>query len=389
MSNVDQWLTVTGVVAINNAVEYCNPTADQCTLINPWPSIQIALAPGDPTIETLTDSRGGSWRYDLGWNGGLLRGIRRPGNAIDEIQVDYGSSLDIHSSSSALTVTRAGTSYVYNQQTDCDGPCPQPPPFVQVLTAQGSLGYSKKYKTQYRLLHYNAQGAEPTPYDGVVLASTDDFGATTTYQYDQYLRPTQITWPEGNQDRYSYDDRANILQLTKVAKPGTGLTDIVRSVSYAATCTNRITCNLPNSVTDARGNTLTFTYDSVHGGVLTKTGPAVNGVTPQTRFEYAQRYAWLKNSSGSYNQAASPVWVLVRERFCRTTNPSGSSCVGGASDEVVTDYDYGPNSGPNNLLVRGIAVTADGQTRRTCYGYDQLGRRITETKPNANLSACP
>ena len=41
------------------------------------------------------------------------------------------------------------------------------------------------------------------------------------------------------------------------------------------------------------------------------------------------------------------------------------------------------------LLVRGVAVTADGQTRRTCYGYDALGRRISETKPNAGLGACP
>ena len=115
----------------------------------------------------------------------------------------------------------------------------------------------------------------------------------------------------------------------------------------------------------------------------------MNGVTPQTRYEYAQRYAWLKNSSGGYSQGSSPIWVLVRERFCRTTSPSGSGCVGGTSDEVVTDYDYGPNTGPNNLLLRGVAVTADGQTRRTCYGYDQMGRKISETKPSALLTVCP
>jgi YD repeat-containing protein len=115
----------------------------------------------------------------------------------------------------------------------------------------------------------------------------------------------------------------------------------------------------------------------------------VNGVTPQTRYEYAQRYAWLRDSSGGYSQAASPIWMQVRERFCRTTNPSGSGCTGGAADEVVTDYDYGPNSGPNNLLLRGVAVTADGQTRRSCFGYDQMGRIISETSPNANLTSCP
>ena len=28
-------------------------------------------------------------------------------------------------------------------------------------------------------------------------------------------------------------------------------------------------------------------------------------------------------------------------------------------------------------------------TLRTCYAYDALGRRISETQPNANLASCP
>lgn len=98
----------------------------------------------------------------------------------------------------------------------------------------------------------------------------------------------------------------------------------------------------------------------------------------------------MRNAAGTaYVQATTPVWLLTRERFCRTTAPAGANCTGGAADEVVTDYDYGPNSGPNNLLLRGLAVTADGETLRTCYTYDALGRRISETKPAANLSVCP
>ncbi len=57
----------------------------------------------------------------------------------------------------------------------------------------------------------------------------------------------------------------------------------------------------------------------------------------------------------------------------------------------VTTYDYGPESGSNILLPRGQAVTADGQTLRTCYAYDGRGRKISETSPNgtAGLAACP
>jgi YD repeat-containing protein len=45
------------------------------------------------------------------------------------------------------------------------------------------------------------------------------------------------------------------------------------------------------------------------------------------------------------------------------------------------------------LLPRGQIVTAtDGgvtTTLRTCYTYDALGRRLSETRPNANLTSCP
>lgn len=202
---------------------------------------------------------------------------------------------------------------------------------------------------------------------------------------------TRSTDPEGNYTNYTYSGLSRQpTEIRKVAKPGSGLPDIVATATYTSPCTaNPKLCEKPLTKTDASGNTTTYTYDAVHGGVLTETGPAVGGVAPQKRYEYAQRYAWVKNSAGAYVQGPTPVWVLTRERYCRTTAASGTSCAGGAADEVITDYDYGPNSGPNNLLLRGIAVTAEGETLRTCYGYDGRGRKISETKPSANLTSCP
>lgn len=163
---------------------------------------------------------------------------------------------------------------------------------------------------------------------------------------------------------------------------------LATGATYDQVCANLITCNRPNTTTDAKGNVTIYTYDRVHGGVLTKTGPAVDGISAQVRYEYVQRHAWLKNSSGGYSPAAGAIWLLARERHCRTTAPSGPSCAGGAADEVITDYDYGPDSGPQNLLLRGISATADAQTLRTCFAYDQMGRKISETKPRAGLVSC-
>jgi YD repeat-containing protein len=216
-------------------------------------------------------------------------------------------------------------------------------------------------------------------------------GYNVDYKYDGLGRTIKVTLPEGNSTEYVYNERGSVTLRKATGKDG-AVTE--ERAAYPANCVNTITCNKPEAVTDARGFVTNYSYDPVHGGLLTETKPAgADGVRPQTRYEYAQRSAWLRNAGGGY-EPGSPVWLKVRERYCRTTAAAGPSCTGGANDEVVTDFDYGPNSGPNRLLLRGIAVTSlNGlglmQTLRTCYRYDTFGRKISETKPSANLPSCP
>jgi hypothetical protein len=177
-------------------------------------------------------------------------------------------------------------------------------------------------------------------------------------------------------ETYTYDARNNVLS--------NGIT----SAGYDLTCANMITCNKPNWVKDTAGNQTDLTWDPVHGGVLTETGPAVNGIRPQKRYTYVQRYAWFKNPAGVMTRSTEPIWKLNTMSFCRTTAASGAGCAV-AADQVVTTYDYGPDSGPNTLLLRGVVVTADGVSLRTCYRYDQYANKISETQPLANLTSCP
>lgn len=208
---------------------------------------------------------------------------------------------------------------------------------------------------------------------------------------DAFLpQPTLVasaTNPEGDRTEYTYDARGNVTSVRKKAKPNTGLADIVTSATYPDTsCANRKTCNKPATTTDARGNITNYTYDPVHGGILTETGPAPTSTQPrpQTRYTYVQRYAQILNSTGSFVQAATPVWLPASKSFCKT---GAAPCV--SSDEVKTTYDYGPTTGANNLLLRGIVVDAGVLKLRTCYGYDSVGRKISETRPRAGLTSCP
>jgi YD repeat-containing protein len=212
--------------------------------------------------------------------------------------------------------------------------------------------------------------------------------------------PYAVTDPEGVRVQMVWDLQArNLLQSRQIAKPGSGLPDIITSSMYD--CTQPINCAKPTSHTDARGNVTNYTYSPVHGGILTEIGPAVDvvsptgavtaGVRPQMRNAYIQRTAWISNASGGYVQAATSVWLLASTSSCRTSAATGnpSAPCAATGDEVLTTYDYGPDSGPNNLLLRGQVASADGVALRTCYGYDQRGRRVSETQPNANLTNCP
>jgi hypothetical protein len=213
--------------------------------------------------------------------------------------------------------------------------------------------------------------------------------------------PVSVTDPEGSRTNLVSDHVArNVHSRTTIAKPGSTQPNgqpwpnIVTSATFYCTPSTLRHCNKPLTATDARGNVTTYTYDAAHGGPLTETGPAVNGVNPQTRNAYAQRTAWISNGAGGYTAGAA-IWVMTSTSSCRTSAATGnpaSPCTT-AGDEVLTQYDYGPNSGPNTLLLRGQTVTAtDGgvtTTLRTCYAYDALGRKISETQPNANLGSCP
>jgi hypothetical protein len=202
----------------------------------------------------------------------------------------------------------------------------------------------------------------------MAVSTTDPGGFKTDLTWDMFAR--------------------NLQQTRRHATAGSALADVVMSAGYNCGGLTFRYCSKPTSVTDARGAVTVYTYAPEHGGVLTETLPAVNGINPQKRYTYAQRSAWIANGAGGWVQAASPVWVLVRMSVCKSGAASGAGCAT-AGDEVITTYDYGPDSGPNNLNLRGNVVDAGGLSLRTCMSYDAIGNKVSETKPRAGLTSCP
>jgi hypothetical protein len=234
----------------------------------------------------------------------------------------------------------------------------------------------------------------------------DPLGRITTYRwmgstlqwptYDQswfgpYLVEADL--PEGNKFLGEYMAPFNkISKATLVAKPGSGLPDQVQSWGYGP-CTSPGTlqnCGKPISITDPKGNVTNFTY-APHGGVLSemKPPPAAGAARPLKLTTWVQKYAYIKLSGGGLVPAATPIWVIATETQCQTVAGSSSPVCDAAAPQRVTTYEYGANGTANNLNVRGVVVTADGTSRRSCYLYDNSGNRISETKPRAGLGSCP
>lgn len=366
-TQVKAWGTPTRISGGSLAYIYCDPNTNAvCSAVAGENNfVNISYADG----ALIEKSSGEKKKYKLLANGNME--ITAPGTN-ELVTASKKISLECNNDEFITSVSSGGTTWSYDYTCGFD---------PETATSAWSLVRTDPNGGALRMWSGD--------YGGVPGEYTDELG-----QLHQFLGEKEkgyvARWsPSAMREYVTRDNRNNVVEA------GTYAPDQINKIvsytaGYPATCGNFKTCNQPTWTRDGNGNQTDYTYDAAHGGILTETGPGdASGVRPQKRYEYAQRYAWLKNSGGTYSQAADPVWVRTKEEYCVSTAAVSGDCAGGASDEVVTTYDYGPNSGPNMLLVRGVAVTSNGQTLRTCYGYDRMGRKISETKPAADLSSCP
>ena len=380
------WMSPVRVTAYSKAAVYCDETAllscASVTALNSAVTFTYdRLAYGGAV--TVSEPNGEQVTLTLSLNG-------------------YSSTLDLTNITRPGGVTRT-MSYETNAYPPNSEQVEVPYHYLSSLTEAGRTWTYLYHIPGYGTYESSTEAHDPAGATTTYLMNgdrpyliTDPLGRQTPVAYYDDMRLGWIHYPGGNQVTADYDARRNLNLVQRVPIAGTGST-LQASAAYPSACTatDRRSCNRPTSVTDWGGNTTDYTYSPDHGGVLTETGPAVNQIRPQTRQEYAQRHAWILASGGGYVQAATPIWVPTAISTCRTSaatgNPTAPCAVAG--DEVRTAYDYGPDGGPNTLLLRGQTVTATDNgvttTLRTCYGYDPLGRRISETQPRAGFGGCP
>jgi RHS repeat-associated protein len=324
------WLTRTGAVGVNLAIDYCSPHSDPCAYSRTWPSVTYgSTGRYGGTINTATDQSGRTTTYT--YSGGQLSGVRLPGSTSNDVAVTYATG-----KVSQVTSASGVWNYAYADSGT-----------TRTTTATGPNGQERMAVADLTI--------------GRATSVVDALDRTTAYQYDSQKRLSRITLPEGNYAALTYDGRGNVTTVTQVEKPGAALPDIVTSAAYTASCANSVTCNQPTTTTDARGAVTNYTYDSTHGGTLTVTAPApsTGADRPQTRISYAPQTAYYKNSAGSIVAATSSVTLPTVVSTCALG--TAPSCVGTANENRIT-FTYGTAGVANTLLPTAIIQRNGDQT---------------------------
>lgn len=304
---------------------------------------------------TVTDPIGRITTYRLANNGAVL-GVTKPGSSTEDLTVGYANGRVLSVATPAGTTGYASSDANGERSVTVTDPLQHATTYVFDLT-------SKRMKRMTQ-----------------VVGGVD---RTTSWAYDTNGRMKDTTAPEGNRTHLVYDDRGNVTEHREVAKPGSGLSDLVTTAAYLGDCSNFKICNQPKTTTDVRGQVTDYEYDPAHGGVLTVTLPAAdnnpNTPRPQTRYGYSTLQAYFNSGSG-VAASGEPVVRLTSTSTCRTN----ASCAG-TTDETVQIVDYGPQAigtGNNLLLVSRTVKAGDGSVSSTItMDYDALGNPKTMNGP--------
>lgn len=246
---------------------------------------------------------------------------------------------------------------------------------------------NKSRKVEYDWVNngydYGSTNSCPTGYVNTKLTLyKDELNRTTTntYQVNNLLDIART--PEQNGYHYDYDARGNLSKITQLPKPGSAESNrVIFQASYPISCSNPKICNKPTWVKDGRGLQTNYSYSSTHGGVLTVTAPAVNGVRPVTTYSYT-----------SYNTGNGTIWRQTGMSMCT----EGVNC-GGTAKEIKTTTVFwektflpktvtiaagnGSLSGVRTYTRNNAGLVThdkdeDGNT--TYYYYDSIGRNTGE-----------
>ncbi|GFE89473.1 RHS repeat domain-containing protein [Steroidobacter agaridevorans] len=394
---------VSSVVLFNMAVDACNPDAASCPAFSrTWPRLSFQFASGTVSI-TETDNSTTVYTRVFGNGGDRVTHVDGPGAKDIDITYQDCGPLTPPSSSSCLAggnriggfrvqnVVIDGRTWTYQWDTSLTNPG-LIQHGVRVTSAAGSVGYT----TDVAPVAGTAFGEIYGP-AARIAAIRDELGRLTRLEHVGHLNPqlSKITYPEGNGEQYTYDQRANITQIRRFAKQGSGLADqittITRGEGDTPLCSQAAYCNKAIRIRDARGYVTRNEWNPTTGVLLSTErglqGPDNNltcyfgsNLCPFTSYGYTALNAYFYNAAGQMAAATPALLKRTSSVECETA----SSCA--ASAQIVTTMGYGPSNVGNNRLLRTVTIAKGGVSATTGYDYDEVGNRDEIDGPRTDVA---
>lgn len=308
---------------------------------------------------SLTNSQNRTWHY-TGFDSALGGSdtareftFKLPGDSSDILSVhsDEKTYAGVRHRNFVSRVDHQGQSYQY-QYTAQSGSGFNPRKQFNKLQITGAHGYQ-------RTLEYKVYGAPMQRQ--LVSKDIDAQGKVTQYVYTTGNLLKSVTYPEGNRVEFDYDGLYNLIKRTHHPKPGSTEPATVTQAYYnIGNCTG-LACYRPQYTLDANGKRTDYTFDSQHGGMLTKLSPP--GSDGQRRL-----------TTYTYETASNGLKRLHKVSKCKQ-----NQCGTGA--ERVTTYQYwqGTQLISNKTLANGLGQL----TQHTQYSYDAAGQLEVEDGPLA------
>lgn len=234
----------------------------------------------------------------------------------------------------------------------------------RVMTQSGSnTGITSFFLAGYRSEEVDPLGNRHIMYYnelGSLLRDIDALGNETTFERDGLNRLILQTLPEGNSTETAYDENNNVLSITQIAKPGSGLSNIVNSFTYETTW------NKVESFEDGEGNITSYEYDPTQGTLLKIIRPEIDSQIPEVNFTYNAR-GQVETRTDETGIVDKFVYDGTNEELLTSTHDFG---VGQLNLETAFDYnDWGD-----------VTSITDPRGNTTTFEFDKERRMTLKTE---------
>ncbi|MBE6990005.1 MAG: hypothetical protein E7426_04585, partial [Ruminococcaceae bacterium] len=219
-------------------------------------------------------------------------------------------------------------------------------------------------KTQYAYTNNNLTGVSlPT-------------GATESYTYDSYHNVKTAVDANGVTTTFTYDTYGN---NTRVKSVGNGTSSSVSASAAYSSNGNQLA-----SVTDAQGNTITYSYNAQTGALSSFTAPGQSAVS--------YTYDSLYRTTGATQGSSSASYTYTEDLLTALTAPSGTAyTLAYTSFDLLSSVKIGTRS-----LAAYTYTSHNHYLNKLTYGngdyvqytYDSFGRPVKEVWEDGDTVSC-